>query len=492
MPEYDSPSISIEETGAGNRSIDGVATSTAGFLGITERGPATPTFITSFEEYHRIFGGYVMAGPQDRYLTYAIQGYFQNGGRRCYVQRVVGMEAAAAGLTIGGACKITALGPGQWGNRIAVEIASTGPGDLFRISLTYRAPLVSSPEEPTIREEYDSLSADEDSPDYYLQRINGSSRLVTIEKLPSGAPPGDVSMVMLEDGSDGLAQVGSDFKQALDLLETQDEIALLCCPDEHAAPSIPNDLLDQCERLKNRFAILQAPLSVPNLATHRPPGDSRYGAYYLPWLRIRHPRSGAEVVIPAGGHITGIYARTDSERGVHKAPAGEVVRGVLTDPAAPERGLSVLITKEQQDKLNSRGVNVLRYFPGKGILLWGARTMASDPVWKYVNVRRLFIFIEASLQKGTQWVVFEPNEEPLWATVRRTVTDFLTRLWREGMLQGRKLEEAFFVKCDRTTMTQADLENGRLIMVVGIAPIKPAEFIIIRIGQWTGGSEVTE
>ena len=177
---------------------------------------------------------------------------------------------------------------------------------------------------------------------------------------------------------------------------------------------------------------------------------------------------------------------------MHKAPANETPRGVLKDPFDPARGLAVLVTSAQQEELNSRGIDVLQYFPGRGILLWGGRTMSSDPAWKYVNVRRLLIFIEASLQKGTQWVVFEPNDEPLWAKVRRTVTNFLTRLWRGGMLQGQKPEEAFFVRCDRTTMTQADLDNGRLIMIIGIAPIKPAEFIIIRIGQWAGGSEVTD
>jgi phage tail sheath protein FI len=278
----------------------------------------------------------------------------------------------------------------------------------------------------------------------------------------------------------------------LDLLEKVEEIAILCCPEEPGFPGVTGQLLEQCERVKDRFAILQAPLSVPDLMNHRAPSNSRYGAYYMPWLRIRHAETGREQLIPPAGHIAGIYARTDLQRGVHKAPANEVVRGLLGDPADPAQGLSVLVTKEQQDRLNQRGINVLRYFTGRGILVWGARTMAADPDWKYVNVRRLFIFIEESLKKGTQWVVFEPNDEPLWAKVRRAVTDFLTRLWREGMLQGQKPEEAFFVRCDRTTMTQADHDDGRLIMIIGIAPIKPAEFIIIRIGQWRGGSDVTE
>ncbi|HKE47460.1 MAG TPA: phage tail sheath C-terminal domain-containing protein, partial [Rhodanobacteraceae bacterium] len=182
----------------------------------------------------------------------------------------------------------------------------------------------------------------------------------------------------------------------------------------------------------------------------------------------------------------------DTERGVHKAPANEIIRGLYSDPNDPTAGLQFNITKGQQDILNPRGVNVLRYFPGRGNLVWGARTCSLDPDWKYVNVRRLFIFAEESIDEATQWVVFEPNDEPTWARVRRSVSDFLTRLWMDGMLQGRSAAEAYFVRCDRTTMTQADIDNGKLIMLIGIAPVKPAEFVIFRIGQWTGGSEVSE
>ena len=182
--------------------------------------------------------------------------------------------------------------------------------------------------------------------------------------------------------------------------------------------------------------------------------------------------------------MAGIYARSDTERGVHKAPANEVVRGA--------KKLEFLITKGEHDLLNPRGVNVIRFFPGRGIRVWGARTLSSNTLWKYINVRRLFIYIEESIEEGTQWVVFEPNNEKLWARVRATITQFLTRVWRDGALMGTKAEEAFFVKCDRSTMTQDDIDNGRLICVIGIAPVKPAEFVIFRIAQWAGGSAVTE
>ena len=183
--------------------------------------------------------------------------------------------------------------------------------------------------------------------------------------------------------------------------------------------------------------------------------------------------------------MLGIYARTDIERGVHKAPANEVVRGII--------GLQRLLNKSEHDILNPYpvNINVIRDFrnDSRGIRVYGGRVITSDPDWKYVNVRRLLIFIEASINRGLQWVVFEPNAEPLWARVRRSITNFLTLVWRNGALEGTKVEEAFFVKCDRTTMTQTDIDSGRLICVVGVAPVKPAEFVIVRIGLWTAHAD---
>jgi len=188
--------------------------------------------------------------------------------------------------------------------------------------------------------------------------------------------------------------------------------------------------------------------------------------------------------MPPGGYVTGVYSRSDTERGVHKAPANEVVFGASD--------LEFQIMKGEQDVLNPKGVNVIRAFPGRGIRIWGARTLSSNTLWKYINVRRLFIYIEASIEKGTQWVVFEPNDYRLWSRVKITITQFLTGVWRSGALMGTTPEEAFFVKCDRSTMTQDDIDNGRLICIIGIAPVKPAEFVIFRIAQWQGGSAATE
>jgi hypothetical protein len=543
MPEYLSPGVYVEEVDTGNKPIEGVATSTAGFLGIAERGPTEPTLVTSFSEYTRIFGRYVDNPP--RYLARGVEGFFQNGGKRCFVARVVARTTAppsvAATWPAGGAAlAMTANGEGAWPNgRLAVRISNAGIGvaGLFRLTLMYWAPPITLPaqvldptdpansshpdrREPTIVEVYDNLSPDPFSTSYFRRRIDGVSVLVR-SSAGNGTRPANIAGAPVPNfgasvaanqfftgGTDGSGLQLADFVGALSVpasgatpaqpghgllgLEEVDEIAILVSPDEHAVGNVTERLLEQCERLKDRFVILQATDNAGAPANVRPLRASKYGAFYYPWLRVPNPTTGLPLLVPPSGHMAGIYARSDIERGVHKAPANEVIRGLYLDPADPYAGLQVQIAKGQQDILNPRGVNVLRYFTGRGNLVWGARTMSDDPDWKYINVRRLFIFVEESIEEATQWVVFEPNDEPLWARVRRSVGDFLTRLWMDGMLQGRTKEEAYFVRCDRTTMTQADIDNGRLIMLIGIAPVKPAEFVIFRIGQWTGGSEVAE
>lgn len=512
MPEYLSPGVYIEEVDTGNKPIEGVATSTVGFFGITERGPVDPVLVTSFSEYVRTFGSYVKEGNKDRYLTYGIEGFFQNGGKRGFVARVVSNDNAtvAAKLAVDGML-VNGIGPGKWGERIAVIVSKaslddgTAPSNtLFKLKVAYwvsPAPAAaydptdpannSNTNRPAALEIYDNLSPDPASSSFYVRQITGASNLITVAQTAAGRPNDKVA-TYLAGANDGTAIDGADYSDALAKLEAVDEIAILCCPDENDFTNVTSNMVIQCENLKDRFAILQSKETAPAVATHRPPIPSKYAAYYYPWLRILNPATQLPMLIPPSGHIAGIYARSDIERGVHKAPANEVIRGLYIDPLNPAAGLQTQVTKGTQDVLNPRGVNVLRNFPGRGNLVWGARTTTLDPDWKYVNVRRLFIFVEESIEEATQWVVFEPNDEPLWARVRRSVGDFLTRLWMDGMLQGRTREEAYFVRCDRTTMTQADIDNGRLIVLVGIAPVKPAEFVIFRIGQWTGGSEVNE
>jgi phage tail sheath protein FI len=305
---------------------------------------------------------------------------------------------------------------------------------------------------------------------------------------------GDDSIATLTD----IHYVGNDdptpeLRTGLHSLRNLEEISILACPGRISV-TIQNALINQCELMRYRFAVLDGPAppqdTLANVQFQRQQFDTKYAALYHPWLLIPFPFPTTltripDYAIPPSGHLVGIYARTDIERGVHKAPANEVVRGIT--------GLQRVLNKEQQDILNPFpvNINVIRDFRdnNRGIRVFGGRVITSDPDWKYVNVRRLLIFIEASIDRGLQWVVFEPNAEPLWARVRRSITNFLNLVWRNGALEGTKPEEAFFVKCDRTTMTQTDIDNGRLIVLVGVAPVKPAEFVIIRIGLFTARAE---
>jgi phage tail sheath protein FI len=254
-------------------------------------------------------------------------------------------------------------------------------------------------------------------------------------------------------------------------------ISLLAAPDEASIDGLSEEVIKQCELLRDRFGIVSAPFGKSNVSDVRPTQDTTYAAFYYPWISVYDPLSNGPIFVPATGHIAGLIARVDVDRGVHKAPANEVLRDAID--------LEYPIPKGKQDLLNPIGVNCFRDFrpQGRSIRLWGARTMTSDPEWKYINVRRLFIFIEQSILRGTQWVVFEPNNDALWASVILSITNFLVGVWKSGALLGRTQEEAFFVRCDRTTMTQDDIDNGRLVCLIGIAPTKPAEFVIFRISQ---------
>jgi phage tail sheath protein FI len=280
------------------------------------------------------------------------------------------------------------------------------------------------------------------------------------------------------------ASTGRPTEQGLAALEQDPyrDVALVYAPD--VSTDIAKAIVTHCENMRFRFAVIDSPKGQNNPSGLNPRNsvtDTKYGAFYYPWLFTSDPKTGARKMVPPGGHMLGIYARTDTERGVFKAPANEIVRGALA--------LEFDINDRVQDDLNPKGVNVVREFPGRGIRLWGARTMTSDALWKYVSVRRLFIFLERSIYEGTQWVVFEPNDDRLWARVIDTIRLFLRGQWRLGALFGRTEQEAFFITCDRTTMTQDDILNGRLICEIGIAPVRPAEFVIFRIFQHTAEAQ---
>jgi phage tail sheath protein FI len=279
-------------------------------------------------------------------------------------------------------------------------------------------------------------------------------------------------------GTDG----GPGHRTGIEALRDQSDIALVAVPGVTDV-SVQGALLTHCEELKYRFAILDGLPAQPNTAAmqaHRNHYDSKYGAYYAPWLKTLDLATGQQMIAPPSGYVLGICARVDNERGVWKAPANEVVRGVL-DVELP-------FGDREQDVLNPQGINLIRWFEGRGIRVWGARCTTLDGEWKYANVRRLFIFLEHSIDRGTQWVVFEPNNESLWKRVVQTIDSFLFGVWKSGALMGTKPEDAYFVRCDRSTMTQDDIDNGRLVCEIGIAPAYPAEFVIFRIGQFTASS----
>lgn len=285
----------------------------------------------------------------------------------------------------------------------------------------------------------------------------------------------------------------NNVKTGLMAFEDIEDISIIAAPGvthgydngfQSTAFSVMQLLLTHAQQMRYRIAVLDSGNgeSIAQVRALRGKMDSTYGALYYPWVKVLDPITREEIVLPPSGFVTGIYARNDINRAVWKAPANEVVNGAI--------GFETLLNKAQQDVLNPEGVNCFRYFEGRGFRLWGARTISSDPEWKYVNLRRYFCYLERSIDRGTQWAVFEPNGEALWANVRRTIDDFLYNEWNMGALLGDKPDKAYFVKCDRSTMTQNDLDNGRLVCLIGVAPLRPAEFVIFRIGQWTGDRKI--
>ena len=528
MPEYLTPGVYVEEVPSGPRPIEGVSTSTAGFVGEAERGPLAPTLVTSWVDYTRRFGLFIDSAPfnaQNKYLPYAVRGFFENGGQRLYVARVAGHDSATASGVLegnGGDTYIDAVGPGVWGNGVVVLLRpstvvdpATGlpAPDRFRLQVLYYQDGVPNPlldpsdatrftRDPDILEDFDDLTSDSTQSNFIAKVVNGVSRLIVIRSstgtlvAPTAAAPptqmslaGGTSTPATRGDYVGAASTDPSGPRGLVGLSSINEISLLVIPDEVVVPGLDLDLLDQCEALKDRFAILSEHSPRADVAQLSSVRGSAWGAVYYPWIRVpaEHTVEGS-VLVPPSGHMAGIYARVDTNRGVHKAPANEVVRGIVTQGLqAGEEPLAHTLDKHQQDILNPRGINVIRDFrlESRGVRVWGARTMSSDPEWKYVPVRRLFIYLEQSIYRGTQWVVFEPNQEATWTAVRTAISNFLVTVWRTGALSGATSEEAFFVKCDRTTMTQGDIDSGRLISMIGVAPTRPAEFVIFRIGQKT-------
>jgi hypothetical protein len=520
MPEYLHPGVYVEEIERGPKPIEGVPTSTAAFLGETERGPTLPQLVTSYKDYQRWFGGVF---GDTKFMPYAVSGFFENGGKRLYVCRITNVAATPAEAVFGPFI-VRAVGGGAWGKRVYAQVADSttlkpGPGNTmvpvgFKLRVAYyAAPPVGNPADwfndptkgpfPSAFETFDDLDTDEKSPNYWDKRTTNSSAFVELIRTgPPGSAPAKQIAQLATNGADGAAPDIADYQGLVQLpqralpqglaaleLDPYRDVALVYAPG--APVLIAKAVVAHCEKLRFRFAVVDPDKSVSaaTVGNFQPRsgtsiGDTQYAALYYPWLAVSDPQTGARKEIPPGGHVLGVYARTDSERGVFKAPANETLRGVMELLADTDDGT--------QDVLNPRGINAIRQFPERGIRVWGARTLSSDPSWRYINVRRLFNFVEESIMLGTQWVVFEPNDQALWQRVRRTINGFLTRVWRDGALFGTTPEEAFYVKCDAENNPPETRDVGQLIVEIGISPVKPAEFVIFRISQFSGGAGVEE
>jgi hypothetical protein len=513
MPEYLAPGVYAEEISTGPVPIEGVSTSVTGLVGPTPRGPVQPRLVTSWLEFQLWYGSLPDPASPYAYTMWAAQGFFANGGQLLYMARVCGGGGTSSSLALAGPSPLNvgSAGPGDLDDHIFVRVAAASNGDPTRVRITvlfYNTvpplPLVdplsraqadlrnANRREPDLTEDFDGLL-----PTDIVPALHGST-LITGSFNGTAALPTVAGFAPLIGSAPGAAPVLNDYTGDATLSLTQrtglaglagiDQISLLCVPDSPVVVDVDDELRIQCEQLRDRFAVLQLPWGEGNPGAIVPPLSSEYAAVYYPWIRVQDPVSGSGVLVPPCGHVAGIYAATDDQRGVHKAPANVTVSGILTtDLPNGQTPLEYTISQGDQEILNPLGINCFRDFRASllGCRVWGARTLSADPQWRYINVRRLYIFVEQSVIRGTQWVVFEPNDEVTWARVERSVTEFLNGVWKSGALMGTTADQAFFVRCDRTTMTQDDIDNGRLVCLVGMAPAKPAEFVIFRFSQMT-------
>ena len=518
---YLSPGVYVEEVSSGSKPIEGVGTAVAAFIGFAEKGPVgQPTLITNWTQFTNTFGGFIEGG----YLAHAVYGYFNNGGGICYVTRLPGdfgtnggqdarpaLPAPLAALPSRGAggapsLEVTAQDPNA--SDITVEVRGPDEGgteDQFTV-VVKRGDTVETFSNVTLGRGRGARNV--------VEVINRESKLVKVAEkevvgsLIERAPAlGTYQLARPEatvpaKKAPALPPIkATDFvgdaadRTGINGLEVCDTVTMVCVPDlwavyqaggmsEENVRAVQTAMMDHCANMKDRVAILDCPPGMNaqqirewrmNVAGY----DSKYAALYYPWIKVANPLGGDPIFVPPSGHIAGLWARVDGQRGVHKAPANEIVQGAI--------GLEIQISRNEQDTLNPVGINCIRSFPGRGIRVWGARTLSSDPEWRYLNVRRLFNYIEKSIENGTQWVVFEPNDMDLWERVKRNVTAFLTRVWADGALFGATPAEAFYVKCDAELNTPEVRDAGQLIIEIGIAPVKPAEFVIFRISQYAAG-----
>jgi phage tail sheath protein FI len=549
MPEYLSPGVYVEEVDRGPKPIEGVGTAMAAFVGFTEKAEMQrevdgelvidsflnrPQLVTNWTQFMERFGSFVPGIN----LPTSVYGYFTNGGSRCYVVSVRTFpKAEAVLLNAQGkpALTVRSRQAGVEGMKLRVRVGNvalpaTAAGKKAAVDAGAAeesdAPEAGGDHSFTVYVEKEATSGGwkpvETVADVRLQTVVVDTKKQVAFAYKNNKLPKFVEFVVAEDATLTKAMpreqeqtlmiekrlleapVASEFRgdvserHGVEGLEVLDDVTMVCVPD--LMTTMPGEKLDltmvkavqsmmiaHCEHMGDRVAILDAPpdmnpQEIKKWRMETAGFDSSYAALYYPWVKVMDPATDTQVNMPPSGHIAGLWARNDNTRGVHKAPANEVLMGIT--------GLVYQTTKGEQDTLNPIGVNCIRSFPGRGIRVWGARTLSSNPSWRYINVRRLFNYVEKSIENGTQWVVFEPNNRKLWARVNRDVSAFLRGVWRDGALFGSSPAEAFYVKVDDELNPSESRDLGRLIIEIGMSPVKPAEFVIFRISQWAGpGSE---
>ena len=520
---YLSPGVYVEEVPSGSATLSAGATAVAAFVGFTEKAPKDdpndpeglkPRLVTSWAEYESLYGGFLPGAM----LPHSVYGWFANGGSVCYIVRIPHTKPSEEPGQVALPALDKAVGD-------LLEIGTTGPADGYAVAVSVNAAEDSgdgdgeTEAEPTFDitvlkdgkpvETFAGCTVKE-GPDHVATKTATSEHVKVALK---AAIPSDIDplLVMPKPGVypvvpaapvpvpvKATAFAGSETaRKGINGLVIADDVTMVMVPDLVTAArkadgsldlnmwkAVQTALISHCEQQANRMAVLDAPpgMGVQEIKEWRSQVamyDSAFAAIYYPWIKVTNPaptNGDDEIFVPPSGHIAGLWARTDETRGVWKAPANDTLRGVLD----VERN----ITKAEQGLLNPIGINCIRPFGTRGIRVWGARTLSSNTDWTYINVRRLFNMIETTIMEGTQWVVFEPNDQKLWEGVKRTVNAFLRGLWRDGALFGATPEQAFFVKCDAETNPPDSIDQGRLVVEVGIAPVKPAEFVIFRISQF--------
>ena len=528
---YTYPGLYVEEVPSGVRTIAGVSTAETAFIDFFLRGPVDrPQRVTSFGDFERNYGGL----DERSEASYAVQQYYLNGGQIAWIVRVAPGNPGTASVALQTSSPphttltVTAANPGQWGNRLQVAVAQSAGQATFDLFVREAIIVTGKPAQVLNSETYRNLSMKKGDRQYCADVVNAASQLVHIDDAGVGMPPAawqstanggapEGAFQSLKNGDDGNAfdsagnlKDGSAMAAALrgdgtaktgfHALDRIDPFIfnILSVPaaanlDASTMNSLYTDLLGYCAQ-KRAFLIIDIPSSVTSV------GDATHGmlgwmaandtlrqpnaAVYFPRLKMPDLlNDGRPRDVGPSGTIAGIFARTDGSRGVWKAPAG-------TDASLRNVNLVSGVNDLEDGFLNPLGINVLRNFPIFGNVSWGARTlMGADQQaseWKYIPVRRTALFIEESLVEGLKWVVFEPNDEPLWAQIRLNVGAFMHDLFRQAAFQGQTPKEAYFVKCDKETTTQTDIDRGIVNILVGFAPLKPAEFVVIKIQQIAG------